>query len=95
MKQEVVFDKGLDQEIGRHKNVQVCMIRLLIGKNMGTVVGENTKHCNSGDILSSSVLVNTTTDNGVRLAVSEDFCDYSFLEDIISVNDTDVITYIA
>ena len=26
VKQEVVFDKGLDKEIRPHKNVQVCMI---------------------------------------------------------------------
>ena len=27
VKQEVVFDKGLDKEMRPHKNVQVCMIR--------------------------------------------------------------------
>ena len=53
---------------------------------MGTVVGENAKHCNSGDILSSSVLVNTTTDNAVRLAVSEDFCHASVV--VITLLDT-------
>ena len=52
---------------------------------MGTVVGENTKHCNSGDILSSSVLVSTTTDNAVRSA-SKIFCDASIVEGIISEN---------